>query len=178
MFPKSTLKKDPKSQKDLQIIMKKLTKNPKIKNTTKCNINEIFLTHFPSAEKLRISINAIITLAAWLNNWKWLQRARNSRVGRMYGLGDGYLQSDRQTLHARKSWASWTDLLLVIPWSQPSWWHKPYYISSSMVSLIWWCLVRMSRIELRSWSWETLYVVVISPTPSNEPNPAIRTLNP
>ena len=46
MFPKSTLKKDPKSQKDLQIIMKKLTKNPKIKNTTKCNINEIFSHSF------------------------------------------------------------------------------------------------------------------------------------
>ena len=136
MFPKSTLKKDPKSFKDLQIIMKRLPITQKSRIRQNVTSMRFFLTHFPSAEKLRISINAIITLAAWLNNWKWLQRARNSRVGRMYGLGDGYLQSDRQTLHARKSWASWTDLLLVIPWIQPRWWHEPYYVSSSMISLI------------------------------------------
>ena len=96
-------KKDPKSFKDLQIIMKRLPTTQKSRIRQNVTSMRFFLTHFPSAEKLRISINAIITLAAWLNNWKWLQRARNSRVGRMYGLGDGYLQSDRQTLHARKS---------------------------------------------------------------------------
>ena len=51
MFPKSTLKKkDPKSFKNLQIIMKRLPTTQKSRIRQNVTSMRFFLTHFPSAE--------------------------------------------------------------------------------------------------------------------------------
>ena len=57
MFPKSTLKKDPKSFKDLQIIMKRLPTTQKSRIRQNVTSMRFFLTPFPSAENYESKCN-------------------------------------------------------------------------------------------------------------------------